>query len=192
MMLIFIPIDIAFTHYGIWGFNEKYICGIYFFNLPIEEVLFFLVTHYACVFIYECCNSYIKRDILKSSYKWTLLGLAQAGILAACFYPFQLYSSIQMGGAALLTLFLMYFLKSVWLSRFTLAFLISLIPFFIMNGILTGSFIDEEIVWYNPNHIFSIRMGTIPIEDIFYSLFMLLTTMCFYEALKSKANSKVT
>ena len=41
-----------------------------------------------------------------------------------------------------------------------------LIPFFIVNGILTGTGIEEAIVWYNNNENISIRMRPIPIEDI--------------------------
>jgi lycopene cyclase domain-containing protein len=189
MMVIFIPWDIAFTHYEIWGFNEKYICGIYVYNIPIEEVLFFPVTHYACVFIYECLNAYIKKDVLATTYKYILLGLSAIGIFVLALYPMQLYSSMKMGGAAIFVIILLYIVKPTWLSRFTLTFLVSLLPFFLMNGILTGSFIEEEIVWYNPHHIFNIRMGTIPIEDIFYSLFMLLTTVLIYEWLKSKTKN---
>lgn len=187
MMLIFIPWDIIFTYYAVWGFNEKYLCGIYFFHIPIEEVLFFPVTHYACVFIYECLNAYIKKDILKSTYKWILLALAAIGLATLLTHPFQLYSSLKMGGAAIFVVILIFIVKPSWLSRFTLAFLVSLLPFLLMNGILTGSFIEQEIVWYNPEHIFNIRIGTIPVEDVFYSLFMLLTTVVLYESLKKRS-----
>ena len=42
-----------------------------------------------------------------------------------------------------------------------------------MNGLLTGSFIVDEIVWYNNNHNLGLRIGTIPFEDIFYGFSML-------------------
>ncbi|MFN6039186.1 MAG: lycopene cyclase domain-containing protein, partial [Bacteroidota bacterium] len=64
MMIIFIPWDILKTDHGVWGFNQDYICGIYFFNLPIEECLFFVCIPYACIFIYECLNYYLKKDLL--------------------------------------------------------------------------------------------------------------------------------
>ena len=37
----FIIWDILFTKLGVWSFNPTYIIGIYIFNLPIEEILFF-------------------------------------------------------------------------------------------------------------------------------------------------------
>ena len=62
---LFIIWDELFTQAGIWGFNEEYLVGIYLFNLPLEEVLFFITVPYACVFIYECLNAYITKDLLQ-------------------------------------------------------------------------------------------------------------------------------
>ena len=76
MMLVFIPWDILKTAKGVWGFNPDYIIGIYFFNLPLEECLFFICIPYACVFIYECLNNYIKRDVLQSVHRPTLILLS--------------------------------------------------------------------------------------------------------------------
>ena len=45
--------DELFTRDGIWGFTNEHIAGSYLFNLPIEEVLFFITIPYCCVFTYE-------------------------------------------------------------------------------------------------------------------------------------------
>lgn len=190
-MLIFIPWDIAFTYYGIWGFNEKYTCGIYLLHLPIEEWLFFPATLYACVFIYECLNTYIHHDVLKNHYKYILLVTALIGLTVAALKPLQLYSSMKMGGAGILILLCLFVFRSRFLSRFTLAYLVSLLPFLLMNGILTGSFIEDEVVWYNPQHIFNLRIFTIPVEDLFYCLFMLLLTVLFYERMHAKSGNQL-
>lgn len=186
MMLVFIPWDSLFTYYGIWGFNSLYTYDYRPAYLPLEEWLFFPATHYACVFIYECLNAYLKKDVLAKSHPYILSFFILTGLIVLALYPAQLYSSMKMGGAALITGLFLFVIRPAWLSRFTLAFLVSIIPFFIMNGILTGSFIDQEIVWYHPDHIFNIRMGTIPIEDVYYNLFMLLTTIGFYEWFKKR------
>jgi lycopene cyclase domain-containing protein len=52
-----------------------------------------------------------------------------------------------------------------------------LIPFFIVNGILTGSFIEDQVVWYNNDENLGIRIGTVPIEDSVYAFTMILTVL---------------
>ena len=42
--------DIYFTVQGIWGFNPDYLMALRIWQLPIEEVLFFVCIPFACVF----------------------------------------------------------------------------------------------------------------------------------------------
>ena len=51
--LFFICWDEWFTKMGIWGFNPKYIQGIYGGHLPLEEILFFIVIPYNCLFVFN-------------------------------------------------------------------------------------------------------------------------------------------
>jgi lycopene cyclase domain-containing protein len=61
-----------------------------------------------------------------------------------------------------------------------------LIPFFIVNGILTGSFIEVPIVSYNNSENLGIRLFTIPIEDIGYAFSMLFGNLMIFETLKKR------
>ena len=65
------------------------------------------------------------------------------------------------------------------MTDFMLTYLIALIPFLIVNSILTGSFTEEPVVWYNDTHNFGIRLGTIPLEDTVYNLLLLLLSTFF-------------
>jgi lycopene cyclase domain-containing protein len=60
------------------------------------------------------------------------------------------------------------------------------IPFLIVNGILTGTGLDNPVVWYNPNHIIGLRIHTIPFEDTFYGMSMLLLSLALYEFFLSR------
>lgn len=47
----------------------------------------------------------------------------------------------------------------------------------VVNGLLTA----KPVVFYDPNNFSSVRLGTIPLEDFFYNLAMLLMTTVLYE-----------
>ncbi len=179
--LLFIVWDIIFTKKGIWGFNPNYVTGMYFFNLPIEEVLFFICIPFASIFIYECLIVFEVKDYFKNAEnKITYTLIILCGCMAGLYYD-KLYTSITFGLNALFLTMYLSFVKHKFLSRFYFSYLIVLIPFFIVNGILTGTGVEEPIVWYNNSENLGIRLLTIPVEDAFYGMLMLLLSITFYE-----------
>jgi lycopene cyclase domain-containing protein len=180
---IFITWDLIFTDMGVWGFNEKYVCGIYFYKLPIEELLFFICIPYACVFTYYCIDQWMqgkKRPVLLS---YIPLGLAILLFVIAVF-NFQKWYTVTSLAFCSLLLLLNY--KKHWMPIFLLTFVLILIPFFISNGILTGTWIDEPVVWYNNEENLRIRLASIPVEDTFYGMAMLLMNVAGFEWFKKK------
>jgi lycopene cyclase domain-containing protein len=186
MMVFFIPWDIAFTNYEVWGFNKAYLSGVYLFNLPIEEVLFFFVVPYACLFIYSCVNSYMKKDWFASTWRPICLIVSITLIGVGVWKYNLLYTSITFTTTGTFVLFHV-LNKTSWFSRFLMAYVISLVPFVLVNGALTGTWIENEIVHYNVDHILNIRIETIPIEDIVYSMLMLGVTASFFEYFTKKS-----
>jgi lycopene cyclase domain-containing protein len=184
MAIIFIIWDILFTNHGVWGFNPTYLTGLYFFSIPLEECLFFFVVPYASVFVYECIIAYFK-DYLEKIAPYFFALLSVFVIIIGFVYIERLYTSITFISAGTGMLW-MIFKKVPYLGRFMLAYLIVLIPFFIVNGVLTGTGIEDEVVWYNSNHILNIRILTIPIEDSIYNLLMFSMTIFFYNLFKTK------
>ncbi len=181
--LIFIAWDVLFTKWGVWGFNPTYLIGMDLINLPIEEWLFFICIPYACVFTYECLFYFIKNPIRLSS-RHISISLAFVLIIIVLFNLDKAYTSTALSLCAGLILVAEFVLKAQYLNRFYFSFLIILIPFFIVNGLLTGSWIPDQIVWYNDQENLGIRMGTIPVEDTFYGMAMLLGNVMIYEWLK--------
>ena len=66
-----------------------------------------------------------------------------------------------------------------------------LFPFLIVNGILTGSFIDEPVVWYNNAENLSLRFITIPVEDFIYGLLLFLMNVTIYEKILSRGSKRL-
>lgn len=180
--LLFLFWDVLFTINGVWSFNDKYITGIKFFELPIEEILFFLTVPFACIFIYSCLNYYVKwsinNDVARSISG--LLIVASAFILLDNFN--KLYTAVTFGLLAIVLLVLLFVIKANWLNRFYLAYLVSLLPFYIVNGLLTSI----PVVLYNNHQNLGIRIWTIPFEDHFYSMALLLMNIAFFEYFRSR------
>lgn len=186
MMLLFIPWDIVFTANGYWGFNPDYLTGIYIVNLPIEEWMFFVCIPYACIFTHYALLHYFPNMQLseKATQFITYFLIFVLLLLVILFYD-RWYSLINFSYAIVL-IGLMFAYKKALLQKFFLTFLVMLLPFFIVNGILTGSFIEEQIVWYDNTQNMGIRMFTIPVEDSVYAFTMILTPLVLTEYFEKK------
>lgn len=185
MGAFFIAKDAIFAARGIWGFNDRYLLGPRLLGLPLEEWLFFVVVPYALVFIDACLRAYFPGDPLQRIHRPFLALLSLVLLITGLIFAQRLYTSVVFVLTACLLCYHLY-RRTPWLSLFLRAWLVSFIPFFLVNGILTGSFLDEPIVWYNDAHNLGIRMITIPIEDSMYNLLMFLMTTQIMEWLKKR------
>ncbi len=177
----FIIWDIIFTARGIWGFNERYLSGIYIANLPLGEWLFFIVIPFCCVFIYRVVHFSFKRNIwLKTSVQVSNFLVGFCASLAVV-YCDRWYTSVTFGLLSVLIYLHAHIWKVPWLGRFYFSYLFILIPFFIVNGLLTGFGIEEEVVWYNDLENMGTRIFTIPFEDAFYGMILILGVVSLYE-----------
>lgn len=186
--LFFLAWDILFTSKGVWGFNPEFITGKYLFNLPIEEVLFFICVPYSCVFIYEVCNAYIKRDLLGNYSKLISIIISLVCIVICFLFYNKTYTIVNVGICLLLILFATFIYQFENLGRFYIAYLVSLIPFLICNGILTAL----PVVTYNNDENMALRIYTIPLEDTLYCLSLLLSTILLMDFFKQRDFKKRT
>jgi len=184
--IFFIIWDVIFTKMGVWNFNPSYHSGIEFFDLPIEEWLFFICIPYSSIFIhfafhYFYPNVTLTDRTVKIIY-WILMALLLPTII--CNYD-KLYTVVNYGFLVVLVTYTILKTRSI-LNTFFITFLIVLIPFSIVNGILTGSFIEAPVVRYNDLENLGIRLGTIPIEDIGYAFSMLLMSLVLIQKIEKK------
>lgn len=189
IFLVSIPFvlwDIAFTNNGVWGFNPRYLTGTTLFGLPFEEVLFFICIPYASIFTHYAYIHFLKNKYLADRTVRIITIILLVTALATIVYGYpKLYTTIN--GATFIVLLLYSLMeKENHLSYFYISFSIVLIPFFIVNGILTGSLIAEEVVWYNTDEFMGVRLFTIPAEDIVYAFNLLYLNILIIEKLKVK------
>jgi lycopene cyclase domain-containing protein len=180
--LVFLFWDVLFTIKGVWSFNPDYITGIKFLQLPLEEILFFLTVPFSCIFIYACLNYYVSWSIPGVISKWISNLMIALSVYLLIAYTDRLYTLVTFGLLLVLIAALQYGFKSPWLKRFYMAYVVSLLPFYIVNGILTSI----PIVLYNNAENLGLRVGTIPFEDHFYSMALLVMNVGFYEYFKNK------
>lgn len=192
--LFFIIWDEFKTRSGVWSFSDEYIIGIKLSSLPLEEILFFFVVPYCCVFIYECIVCYFPRVKEKNWGRPMLMLMGGLFLVAAALtygkaYTFYtaLFNALFI---AILFLFQKWF-KGFNASAFIVSYLIVVIPFLVVNGFLTGI----PVVLYNDAENLGLRifsflpwpMNNIPVEDIFYGMLLILMNVALFERLRNKA-----
>jgi lycopene cyclase domain-containing protein len=176
--IIYIVWDIWFTEAGIWGFNHNFTSGLYLAGLPVEEWFFFLVVPYSCLFLYEVLRLFVKRfyhPVAARVILWILL-LSALGSLPFIYEKSYTFTAVTFT-ALMLVLQLIQKTYRTWLSGFLLAYLISVVPFMVVNGVLTSF----PVVWYNNAENLGCRIYTVPVEDFIYLMGLLLPTINIYQ-----------
>jgi len=186
-MFIFVVWDIIFTHLGYWFFNPVYNSGMYINKLPIEEYLFFIVIPYACAFSFYAVQFHFPK--FKLNERWTkiltFLIVGLSGIMSLLNQDFP-YTFVVFLVLPVILLLSYYFAREV-VAYYLAIYPILLIPFFIINGILTGTGIEQSVFDYNPQAILEIRIFSIPIEDMFYNFSLLLLPLALTHIFEMKS-----
>jgi lycopene cyclase domain-containing protein len=183
---VFIIWDMGKTYLQVWTFNPKYVVGIYLYNLPIEELMFFVTVPYACLFIYECLNVYFPFEmnkILEQFISWILFVVLIA--LAIDKYD-KTYTFVT---CVICVAYLAYHLtyeSAKIRGRFYFAFMVTMVPFLLVDGVLTGAFTQEPIIIYNINEFMDRRIVSVPIEDAIYLIPLMLGNVTYFEVYRRK------
>ena len=186
--IFFILWDIYFTDKGVWGFSKQYTTGFQIAGLPWEECLFFIIIPTACTFIYWSLNSVIKKEPFAAIERKLTIIFILLFIGIGLWKWEHIYTSTATLLSGFLLLFHLLFAKPGYRGRFYLAYLVTCIPFLIVNGILTGGFTESPVVMYNPEENFGIRIGTVPVDDFAYSFLMLFANIFLFEGMRKQSN----
>ena len=184
--LFFILWDSFFAYQNVWGFNDDYLVGIRILKLPLEEILFFIFIPYSSIFIHYSLKYFFPKLVLGEKItRYITYILFVTGSLLTVFNTDKLYTFVCLGIFTVLLLLQIIF-KWAYARRFYLSFVIIFIPFYYVNGALTGSYSEKPVVFYDNAENLGIRMGTIPVEDAFYCFALLYSIVVLFEYLKSR------
>ena len=187
-LILFVLWDSWFTKTGVWSFNSRYVWNARLLELPLEEWSFFIVVPYASIFIYACTKAYFKDTWWQNKVRLLNYTFIFWSILVVIAFHEKTYTLVNFSLALIILLFQQFYVKGSYMGYFWMAYFIHLIPFFIVNGILTGAATPEPVVLYNPDEIIGVRLITIPIEDSVYALTCLLLPITVLETIKKRLN----
>lgn len=179
--VIFVIWDIRFTELRIWEYNPDFISGIKIKNLPLEKWFFFIAIPFCSVYIYEFLNG--KTTRFENPNVFVAISLVLLVVFGGVAYFFRqnLYTFFTFFLLAIYfgyTIFRNNFKKNY--PRFYISFLVALIPFLLLRGVLT----TLPLIIFNSAHITNIHIFTIPIEDLGYFFLLHLMNVTIYEYLK--------
>lgn len=180
--------DIWKTALGVWSFNAQFAGTWRLFGLPAGEWLFFMVVPYACLFILACVRAYLKdAELGIPSVVWWIAA-ALSIVIGAVFIRRTYTGVVFISVAIALSAAVLLSPASLRSRNYWISIALTYVPFLIANGILTG----KPVVLYDDARNLSIRVGTIPLEDFFFSFSMLLLTFVCFDFLTARRGVKKT
>ena len=185
--ILFLIWDAFFTDLKVWGFNENYCIGLKFLAMPIEEWLFFFVIPFCSLFIHFALTKTFPKLLLNKTITRIVSTSIIIVVTVVLILNFTKYYTAINFSLLLVTLLLAMRFYFKQLQQFLITFLIILIPFFVVNGVLTGAATPEPVVWYNDAENLGIKIVTIPIEDVGYAFTMLFGNLMIFEFLNTKS-----
>lgn len=184
----FILWDATFTTWGVWHFNYRYVTGPSLWSLPWEEWLFFFSVPYACIFLADTFEVWfpirprprLGRVLFLLLYGFLLLLLPLSWGL--------LYTRYTLLGLLVWMPLSAWWIGLGWWPHILRTWLVCLIPFFLVNGVLTAL----PVVVYNDAENLGIRLITIPAEDTLYGFLLFLMTFTLYKVLLRRYSGRAT
>jgi len=164
-------------------FNPPYLTGLTLWELPSEELLLYFLLPGAGLAIYSFLNARYP-DNKPEKYSLAVSNIMLGVCIAMLYFGHQkLYTVFTFALLMAFLVFIEYVGKIRFMYRFYRAYLVSLIPFYIVYGVLTS----VPVVQYNSAETLNFNLFHIPFESHFYFMAMLLLSVYLFELFKSRA-----
>lgn len=173
--LPFVLWDVWAANEGHWAFSDRFIFGPYIAGIPLEEILFFVTVPLAMCIVWESVSGRIAEKRLRYDDRALWVVLSIAGIVMLIINWDRGYTRSALLGYLVVNTFLYVFryLKS---KHFAVFSLIHLVVFFVSNTVLTSL----PVITYGEGSYIGYRIGTIPIEDFFFSYALINLALLAY------------
>lgn len=166
-------------------FNPPYLSGMTLWELPIEELLLSLLLPFSGIAIYLFMNMRYKDNSLEK-YSLALSNMMLGVCIAMLYFGHQkLYTLFTFSILLVFLLYIEYVNRIRFMYKFYRAFLVSLLLFYTVYGILTSI----PVIQYTTEETLNFNFSHIPFESHFYYMSMLLLSVYLYELFKSRARN---
>ncbi|MBB5636423.1 lycopene cyclase domain-containing protein [Pedobacter cryoconitis] len=164
-------------------FNPPYLSGMTLWQLPIEELLFSFILPLSGLAIYLFLN-YRFPDNSHDKYSLALSNIMLGVCIAMLYFGHQkLYTLFTFSILLVFILYIEYVNKIRFMYRFYRAFLVTLIPFYIVYSVI----VNLPVIQYNSVETLRFNQFNIPFETPFYFMAMLLLTVYLFEFFKLRS-----
>jgi len=172
----FVLLDSLSHARGWWAYNPDFVMGVRLLGLPVEEIMFFFVVPFACLYLYSAMQRAAPDVPFRRAWLWRgVIGLAVvAGIILAIIEPKErtIFDAVLFAVVGTVAMFRRPTrTTAIWL-------LLVLGLFLVVNTVLTAL----PIVAYDATFGSMYRIGTIPFEDALYNLSFLLLSLGVWNA----------
>ncbi len=180
--VVFSEVAVFFTMEKVWTFNSIYTLGTYYRSLPIEGYLFIFAFSFAGLGIYNYLNSKFPNDDLQK-YSLAISNLILGIFIAILYFGHNKWFPLITVVMVFVLLFgIEYINKLRFMYRYYRAFLVCLIPFYIVYGVIG----NLPIITYSKTESIGVNLANIPFENHFYMMGMLLLGVYLFEFIKNR------
>jgi len=181
--IIFLMINIRLAELKVFVYNPNYLSGINWLQYPAEEWLLLpvvsMLSFAAYLFAKKRLTSFEKPNLFVII---SLILLVISGLITwfsrQKIYPFSLFMlfTIYLGYTVFRNRFKQH------LTSFYLAFMIMIIPFFVLRAVVFSS----QVIIPDNNYLIGISLVNMPVEEFAFLFLLMLINITIYEYLRER------
>ncbi len=180
--IVFSAMVIVLQLFQILDFNIDSTIGIVFKEIPLEQYLLNFSFSFTAISLYQYLNVKFPNNDLQK-YSLALSNLLLGLCVAFLFFGYPKWYTLLTFATLLILLFLIEYVgKLRFMYRAYRAFVVLLIPFYLVYGVLFWN----ETLLVAKNQLTGMYLAKIPVENHFIALSALLLSVYMFEFFKSK------